>query len=344
MKRTWQFGFILLALILLALLLSIGTALADFGVNWAGQFYNCKDLGASCGNSVVATATYTNGLNFIWSGKPQDQNGAELSAVNKDGFSVRFTSSQTFQDANYEFRVSSDDGARVYVDGVVIIDAFVDRTLTTNSAIRTMTAGSHSLVVEFFDNTDNAELQFQYFIATNVTPVASSTPIPVITAQVERVNGLAFRTGPYLGASLINVLRPGKTYNVLAKSNAEGLFTWYQISTADGQIGWSSGRYLSLSAEDTSVPEISTIFETIGSPGGRGAIAVPRSIMNIRIRPSTRTAKIGSMPWGGEAELLARTVQAGKDFWYLVRYNGVVGWIYAPFVGVRGDINNVPVI
>lgn len=345
MKQTGRLSFILLILMMLAFMLSLSIVSADFGVNWAGQFYNCTDLGASCGNTVAATATYPNGLNFVWTGKPQDGSGAEISAVNADGFSVRFTSSQTFQAANYEFRASSNDGVRVYLDGVAIIDAYVSRSLTTNSAFRTMTAGTHTLVVEFFDDTNNAELQFQYFISTNTTVTPAATAVPALTAGVDRVNGLSFRTGPYLGASLINVLRPGKTYSVIAKSNAEGLFTWYQVVTSSGQIGWASGRYLNLSAEnDNSVPEISTIFETIGSPGNRGVIAVPRSIMNIRIRPSTRVAKIGSIPWGGEAELLARTVQGGKDFWYLIRYNGVTGWIFAPFVGVSGDINNVPVI
>jgi uncharacterized protein YraI len=66
--------------------------------------------------------------------------------------------------------------------------------------------------------------------------------------------------------------------------------------------------------------------------------------MNLRVRPSTRTAIIGSIPWGAEVPLLNRTVQGGQNRWFQVRYEGRVGWIFAPYVSVRGDINAVPIV
>lgn len=342
MERFLRLGFVLFILSILALLISLGTVFAEFGTNWTAQFYNCINL--SC--AVDATEVYPSGLNFVWEDEPEDADGDPIAAIDSNDFGARFTSTQSFVDGTYEFRTTSNDGLRLYVDGVLIIDQFVNRSTTTDTVFRTMTAGSHTLVVEFYNDSGTANLQVQWFFSSvgTLTPVVTSTPIPPITAQVESVNGLSLRTGPYLGASLINVLRPGNTYNVYAKSNAEGLFTWYQVTTASGQTGWASGRYLELSVEDdSSIPEVSTVFETLGGSPNRGVIAVPRAIMNVRVRPSTRTGRITQMPWGGEAELLARTVQGGKDFWYLVRWGDVVGWIYAPFVGVRGDINNVPV-
>ncbi len=325
------------------------------------------------------------------------------------------------------------------------------------------------------------------------------------------VEGLALRTGPYLGASLVNVLRPGRPYTVSAQNSDEVVFTWYLTTVpSTGQVGWASGRYLrvgdpvsggvnctitpalalwviqqlfpqfediiaayecvvavqegdatgitvecggiiadalgfglvfdaadilltldeacSLSnvqvqctitpslalwiiqqlfpqfsdaitayecvlavanddftgaaiecggiigqalgvgiifevadiavtldeacsfnssgggiTDPGNLPVLTTVFDTLDTLADTGVIAAPRSTMNIRLRPSTRMPILGQMPWGDEAQLLARTVQDGEDFWYLVRYEETIGWIYAPYVSVRGDIRLVPV-
>ena len=56
-----------------------------------------------------------------------------------------------------------------------------------------------------------------------------------------------------------------------------------------------------------------------------------------------RSAKLMEIPWGAETVLIGRTIQAGKNFWLQVRYNGQVGWIFAPYVSIRGDVNAVPI-
>ncbi len=340
MKKVWRLSFILLALIITALVLSFAIVSADFGINWTGQFYNSKDLSGS----VVETEVYATGLNFDWNLNPEDDDGNLLLDVQPNDFSVRFTSTQTFVAGRYNFEITANDGLRLYIDGVLAIDDFEENDLTTYQLVADLSAGDHTLTVEFFNDSDDAILQVQWFLDTSITttPVPTSTPI-VVNASVVRVNGLSLRTGPYLGASLIGVLRPGNTYNLQAKNNSEGLFTWYYLTTDSGYSGWASGRYLELTNEDTILPEVSTDFDTAAGLPNTELVAVPRSIMNIRVRPSSRTARLGQMPWGGEAVLLARTVQGGKDFWYLVRYGDITGWIYAPFVGIRGDLNNIPV-
>jgi hypothetical protein len=65
--------------------------------------------------------------------------------------------------------------------------------------------------------------------------------------------------------------------------------------------------------------------------------------MYLRRRPSQRASLLDLIPWGDQVQLLGRTRQGGKDFWYQVRWNGQVGWIFAPFVRVDGNINAVPV-
>lgn len=340
MKNIWRLSFILIGLVITALILSLAIVSADFGINWTGQFYNSRDLSGS----VVETEVYASGLNFDWETNPEDDDGLPLLDVQPDDFSVRFTSTQNFVAGRYDFEITANDGVRLYIDGVIAIDEFDVNDLTTYQLVVDLTAGDHTLTVEFFNDADDAILQVQWFLDSSVTavPIATTTPI-VVNASVVNVRGLSLRTGPYLGASLIGVLRPGNVYNLQAKNNSEGLFTWYYLTTDSGYSGWASGRYLELTNEDTILPEVSTDFDSASSLGNTELVAVPRAIMNIRVRPSTRTARLGQIPWGGEAVLLARTVQGGKDFWYLVRYEGITGWIYAPFVGIRGDLNNIPV-
>ena len=342
MKRIWRLSIILLLLVVCVLVLSLATVSADFGTNWTGQFYNNTGLSGS----VIETEIYANGLNFDWDGVPEDDGGSPLASVAANNFSVRFTSTQTFSSGRYQFQITANDGVRLYIDGVLKIDEFTEHDLTTYQLEEDLTTGDHTLSVEFFNADNDAILQVQWFLVSSETstPLATSTPL-VVDASVVRVKGLSLRTGPYLGASLIGVLRPGNVYHLAAKNNSEGLFTWYYLTTDSGYSGWASGRYLELTNENTDgiLGEVSTDFDTASGEPDRGVIAVPRANMNVRVRPSVRTTRLTQMAWGDQAQVLARTVQGGKDFWYLVRYEGVIGWIYAPFVGIRGDINNIPV-
>jgi hypothetical protein len=340
MKRTWRLSIILLLLVVCALALSLAIVSADFGTNWTGQFYNSTDFTGG----VVETEVYATGLNFDWDGIPEDDDGAPLPTVTANDFSVRFTSTQTYLAGRFQFQITANDGIRLYIDGVLVLDDFSENDLTTYTIEQDLTEGDHTLSVEFFNADGDAILQVQWFLVASETstPVPTSTPI-VVNANVVRVGGLSLRTGPYLGASLIGVLRPGNVYNLALKNNSEGLFTWYYLTTDSGYSGWASGRYLELTNEDTILAEVNTAFDTASGEPNRGVVAVPRANMNVRVRPSTRTTRLTQMPWGAEGQVLARTVQGGKDFWYLVRYGDVVGWIYAPFVGIRGDINNIPV-
>ncbi|MBK9748239.1 MAG: SH3 domain-containing protein [Chloroflexi bacterium] len=109
------------------------------------------------------------------------------------------------------------------------------------------------------------------------------------------------------------------------------------------RTGWASGRFLTISVAIDQIPVQGSVFDQIDGVSDIGARAYPRAAMRIRTRPSTRMPVIGEIPWGGEAELIGRTVQAGTDRWYQIRYNGIVGWIDARWVTARGEMYQVPI-
>ncbi len=350
--KQWITAFVVMSLMLVLTLLPSALVRADFGTNWTAQYYDNKDLSGD----PVQTDNGINGINFNWgSGKP-------ISKVDSDKFSIRYTSTQTFGQGTYEFILSSDDGARIFIDGNLVLDRFVSRPLTTDRFQQTLSAGDHSLKVEYFENTDNASIQFQWFLVS-----AATTPVVVLTpgvgtvvtpagpaatiapsgpqASLTFVRGLALRTGPYLGATMITTLTRDTTYNVLGRNRSEGIYNWYLIQTSDGRQGWASGRYLDLNVDVNAVPEVGSVFDTINDAPDIGALAIPRAVMILRKGPSVRAEEIGKIGYGEVVQLIGRTVQANTNQWFQVRRpsTGEVGWIYAPWVTAKGEINQVPI-
>ncbi|NJO84240.1 MAG: SH3 domain-containing protein [Blastochloris sp.] len=329
---------------------------AEFGVGWTATYFNNTDLSGS----PVFTEALAGGINFNFGA------GSPNAAVNTDNFSARYDSTQNFNAGTYEFVISSDDGARVFIDDVSVFNQFGGRVLTTNRFQQTFpTAGPRRLRVEWADFVGDAIIQFQWFqvnagqptgIAPGGTPGLATpfgtppdfalTPQATVyfgpVAQVTGARGLALRTGPYLGTSFITVLTPDNTYPVLARNFDEGIYNWYLLQVGERQ-GWASGRYLTISVPVETIPLAGSVFDQIDDTGEIGAVAITRAVMNLRSRPSVRSPQIGSIPWGATTALIGRTVQAGENRWYHVRYNGQVGWIAAPWITIRGELFQVPV-
>lgn len=367
--RNWKQGIWGgLIVMLAALAMSLPQlARAEFGANWTAQYYNNTTLSGE----PVDVRTGLAGVNFNYG------TGAPGGSVNPDNFSIRFSSTQTFAGASYEFVASSDDGIRVFIDGELLLDRYVTRPLTTDRFTRTMTAGTHSLVVEYFDSVENASVQFQWFqvgagtvvqpVVTNpvvqpvvvgYTPIANiggtpgvfATTIPTPTGptvSITFVRGLALRTGPYLGATMVTVLtrEPLNVFSVSGRNQQEGIYPWFYVTSSDGRQGWASGRYLILNnVELAALPEMGSVFDGIDGAGDVGADGIARARLSLRVRPSERTARIDIIPYGEQFALIGRTVQASTNRWFQVRRaNGQVGWVTADFVEESGPMGSVPI-
>jgi hypothetical protein len=113
---------------------------------WVGEYYanvNMTGTPALCRDDAV--------INFPWAG------GSPASAIPADNFSVRWTKTVTFTAATYNFTVGSDDGSRVYVDGTLLIDYWSDHGYGTRSASTAITAGAHTIVMEFYERGGSAQ-------------------------------------------------------------------------------------------------------------------------------------------------------------------------------------------
>lgn len=332
--------------------LSISPAQAqEVGTNWTAQFFNNTAFSGS-----PQGAFYANGLNFNWGQGPplQSDNITPVPGINSDNFSARFTSQQNIVTPGvYRFTIRAKDGVRITINGQVYLDQ-LNRQVPAGQYVEdvfnaNMNAGANTMLVEYTHFTGNAVLQVQWGLSGGgVNPGITPTTEPPATGSVVYVKGLSVRTGPYLGASLITVARPDQSYAVVAQNFDEGLFPWYKIQINDS-IGWASGRYLQVAGDMSKVPTEGTIFEQLG-PGNLGeypprlnVTGVTRSVMNLRLRPSERTELLAKIPWGAEVQVYGRTYQGYDNHWLFIKYGDLVGWIYAPYVGLKGVIDAVPI-
>ncbi|MCU1391179.1 MAG: autotransporter protein [Ilumatobacteraceae bacterium] len=116
---------------------------------WVGQYYNNKTL---TGSPVMCRDDAS--INFNWA------NGSPNSTVmGVDNFSVRWTRTTTFTAGTYTFTLGSDDGARLYIDGTLVLNKWNDQSYPSPqpSVNRTLTAGAHTIVVEYYENSGSAQ-------------------------------------------------------------------------------------------------------------------------------------------------------------------------------------------
>jgi hypothetical protein len=87
----------------------------------------------------------------------------------------------------YTFTATSDDGARIFVDGEQILNDWVGGPENTVTANKVMTAGDHTVTVEYFDDCCPAVMRASWQSQT-----ANTAPAPTITAPAA---GATFKVG-----------------------------------------------------------------------------------------------------------------------------------------------------
>ena len=103
-------------------------------------------------------------VNFDWADGQPDP------LVNKDGFAARWTGKQTFTAGNYRFITDTDQGVRLWVDGVLVIDKWAQSG--KQQKILTLADGMHTLKMEYLDTWSTAKAQLSW----EQLPQCSKTP------------------------------------------------------------------------------------------------------------------------------------------------------------------------
>ena len=133
---------------------------------WRGEYFpnaSLTDPSWTCSDDPA--------IDFDWAtGKPA---GVPAS----DSFSVRWTKTQQFLAGTYTFAAGGDDGVRLLVDGVPVIDDWVDTGYRIRPATSPLAAGPHTIVMEFYENGGFAQATLDWSV-----PVVPGAPTGVAAA------------------------------------------------------------------------------------------------------------------------------------------------------------------
>jgi hypothetical protein len=84
-------------------------------------------------------------------------------AIGSDNFSARWTGDWDLPPGNYTFSATTDDGMRIYVDNVLMLNKWIDQPPTTYTFTRSFAnAGRHRLRVEYYENAGGATAMFSW--------------------------------------------------------------------------------------------------------------------------------------------------------------------------------------
>ncbi len=116
---------------------------------WTGEYFNNRHLS---GSPVFTRQAKI--IDFNWG------NGSPSSRIHPDNFSVRWTRTRTLENGVYLIYARVDDGVRVWVDGVLVIDQWHDTSVAEYMVLRQLGAGDHRLRVEYYEHTGQAQIRF----------------------------------------------------------------------------------------------------------------------------------------------------------------------------------------
>lgn len=218
--------------------------------NWYGEYFGNPFLQ---GSPVAVRDDGGGGINFDWS------RTGPIRGLGLENYSVRWTRRMYFPGRPYNFYLTSDDGARLYIDTTLIIDMWRPQSITTVRVPVDLTEGVHDIRLEYFQNSYNAVVSMTWDPPNGQNPplfytqmIRQPQPVPGGSGTFATVNSykLYVRRGPGVGYGDIGGIGRGEVYQVLGR-NADN--SWLQLNV-NGLIGWSSSAYLTVTGGLTSVP------------------------------------------------------------------------------------------
>jgi hypothetical protein len=206
--------------------------------NWRAEYFNNKSL-----SGPPAVARDDARIDFNW-GNTSPAPGL----LDVDGFSARWTQSLNLSPGNYRFTMTVDDGARLFVNGHLLIDAWKDQPVRTYTGDIYLPGGAITVQMEYYENVGAAVARLAW------GPVGTEPPPPPTDAMgTVTANILNVRSGPGLNYAVIGALTRGEQVRLLGRNNAA---TWLRMETSAGFQGWVSAQYIRSSGPILDLPTL----------------------------------------------------------------------------------------
>jgi hypothetical protein len=136
------------------------TLASQAGGRWRGSYYNNTAL-----RGLPVLVRNDAAIDFDW-----DTSSPDPGVINSDFFSASWTREVDVAAGLYEFEVTTDDGARLWVNGELLIDAWFDQAATTYTADTFVPEGTMTIRMEYYEHTGYAVAQLSWSSAEAVEP------------------------------------------------------------------------------------------------------------------------------------------------------------------------------
>jgi hypothetical protein len=147
---------------------------AGNGAGLRGLYYNNSDF------TSLAVSRLDANVNFDWG------TGSPDASIGADTFSARWTGQvQPLYSQTYTFYTGTDDGVRLWVNGVLLIDHWADQGYTEWSGAIALTAGQkYDIRMDYYENGGGASAQLRWSSASQLKDLIPQTqlyrPPPVL--------------------------------------------------------------------------------------------------------------------------------------------------------------------
>jgi endoglucanase len=148
------------------------------GTGLLGEYFDNSNFTGTKVTRIDAT------VNFDWGG------GSPVAGIGADTFSVRWSGSvQSLYSQTYTFYTTSDDGVRLWVNGVQVINNWTDHGPTENSGTISLTANQkYSITMEYYENGGGAVAKLSWSSASQPKQIIPQTQLfPVQSGAIYRL-------------------------------------------------------------------------------------------------------------------------------------------------------------
>jgi len=143
--------------------IQFGWQMAQDASKWYAQYFNNSTL-----SGWPTAARNEVDINYAWA--------YSAPAFNVFGdFSARWTRSMAFAPGTYRFNLTHDDGARLWIDDVLVLDKW-STCCVTDYVDRDIGAGSHTFKLEMVDTGGYASIALNWSQLSTATPTPTNTP------------------------------------------------------------------------------------------------------------------------------------------------------------------------
>lgn len=136
-----------------------GTAQIQFQLNlissseaWVATYYQGKGFDSAPILTRGEPRSNSRQLDYNWG------TGSPASNVPSDQFSARWEGTFSFEGGDYRFRAISDDGIRVYINGILVLDRWLNGYQDVTNTFRSLGPGNHRIVVEYYEDYGDARV------------------------------------------------------------------------------------------------------------------------------------------------------------------------------------------